>query len=160
MAAPQPVILVLHGPNLNLLGTREPAVYGTATLADLDAALREHAATKGVNLRIHQSNHEGTLIDLIHATTRGRWAAGLLINPGAYAHTSYAIRDAIAAVGLPAVEVHLTDIATRETWRRESVIAPVCLTMLAGKGIASYLEGLDRLVEEVAPAGTASPGSA
>ncbi len=101
-------ILVLHGPNLNLLGVREPGVYGTATLADVDARLQAEAAQHGATLRILQSNHEGALIDAIH-TARG-WADGILINPGALTHTSYALRDAIAGVGLPCVEVHLSNI--------------------------------------------------
>ena len=101
-------ILVLHGPNLNLLGTREPGVYGTTTLADINAALEREASARGVTLRILQSNHEGALIDAIHEARA--WADGILINPGAFTHYSYALRDAIAAVGLPCVEVHLSNI--------------------------------------------------
>ena len=140
-------ILVLHGPNLNLLGEREPAVYGTLTLAGLDRLILAEASRLGLRVRIFQSNHEGGLIDLLHK--HRRWAKGVLINPGAYTHYSYALRDALAAVALPAVEVHLSDIHKREKWRRISVTAPACAATILGKGAGSYLEGLKRLKREI-----------
>ena len=136
-------ILVLHGPNLNLLGEREPKIYGTMTLAQINARLRKHARKRGVSLRIFQDNCEGTLIDLLHG--HRKWAQGVVFNPGAYTHTSYALRDAVAAIGLPTIEVHLTDVKKREAFRRRSVIAPVCLAAVSGKGAGSYLEAIDRL---------------
>lgn len=140
-------VLVLHGPNLNLLGEREPALYGTLTLGALDRLLRAEARRLGLRLRVFQSNHEGELIDLLHR--HRRWARGVLINPGAYAHYSYALRDALAAVALPAVEVHLTDIRKREKWRRTSVTARACAATVMGKGAGSYLDGLERLRREL-----------
>jgi 3-dehydroquinate dehydratase-2 len=141
-------ILVLHGPNLNLLGEREPDVYGTMTLARLNAKLRAQARKRGAVLRIFQDNCEGTLIDLIHK--HRRWAKGLIFNPGAYAHYSYALRDAVAAARIPTVEVHLSDIRHREPFRRLSVIAPVCAAAVSGKGFGSYLEALDILTRAAA----------
>lgn len=140
-------LLVLHGPNLNLLGRREPGVYGTTTLAEIDAYLQEQAATLSATLRIVQSNHEGALIDEIHSALE--WANGILINAGAYTHTGYALRDAIAAVGLPTVEVHLSNVHAREEFRHKSVLAPVCRGQIAGFGPNSYLLGLRALVDIV-----------
>lgn len=138
-------ILVLHGPNLNLLGTREPEVYGRTTLADIDRELSALAVELGVAIEAFQSNHEGALIDRIHAASR-EGVAGILINPGAYTHTSIALRDALSAVALPAVEVHLSNIHARESFRRRSHIAPVVVAQVAGFGAASYGLALRGLV--------------
>ncbi|TLM68930.1 MAG: type II 3-dehydroquinate dehydratase [Deltaproteobacteria bacterium] len=137
--------LVLHGPNLNLLGTREPDVYGRATLADIDGGLAGLAGELGVSIESFQSNHEGALIDRIHAAAR-EGIAGILINPGAYTHTSIALRDALAAVAIPAVEVHLSNIHARESFRRRSHIAPVVVAQIAGFGAAGYGLALRGLV--------------
>jgi 3-dehydroquinate dehydratase-2 len=134
-------VLVIHGPNLHLLGRRAPALYGKASLKDLDAALKKRAAALGFGLRVFQSNCEGAIIDLL--TANAGWADALIINPGAYTHYSYAIRDAIEALDLPAIEVHLTDIAKREPFRRVSVIKPVCVAQFKGEGPGSYLKALD-----------------
>ncbi len=137
-------ILVVHGPNLNLLGTREPGVYGTMTLAELNRRLRAMARERGVVLRIFQSNSEGALIDCLHANRR--WAHGVVLNPAAYTHYSYALRDAVVAVGLPAVEVHLSDIHKREPFRSVSVIEPVCVKQIFGLGWESYAKGIETLL--------------
>jgi 3-dehydroquinate dehydratase-2 len=138
-------ILVVHGPNLNLLGEREPAVYGTLTLAQLDAHIAAHARTRGVTVRFYQSNHEGRLLDRLQSARH--WAAGVVINPGAYGHTSYALRDCIAGIRIPTVEVHLSDVEQREAFRRVSTIADVCVAKIGGRGKASYTDAIDLLIE-------------
>ena len=136
-------VLVLHGPNLNLLGTREPDVYGTDTLADIDSQLTALAEELKIMIRIKQSNSEEALIESLHSSRE--WANGVLFNPGAFTHTSVALRDAIAAIDIPVVEVHLSNIHARESFRRDSLLAPVCIGSISGFGTNSYMLGLQAL---------------
>lgn len=138
-------VLVIHGPNLNLLGVREPEIYGSKTLAQIDREIQASALALGVTVRIVQSNHEGAIIDELHRADAT--ADAVILNPGAYTHYSYAIADAVAAITLPVIEVHLSNIAARESFRRTSVIAPACVGSIAGFGPQSYLLALRAAAE-------------
>ena len=138
-------ILLLHGPNLNLLGYREPDVYGRKSLSDINEAVAVAANREHIKLRALQSNHEGTLIDAVQEAMG--WAHGIIINPGGYTHTSIALRDAISGVRLPTIEVHLSNIHAREAFRRESLIAPVCSGQISGLGWRGYLYALRALID-------------
>jgi 3-dehydroquinate dehydratase II len=144
-------VLVLHGPNLNLLGTRDPAVYGTVTLAEIDAELAHRAKKRDAKVRCFQSNLEGELVDQIQQAKE--WADAIVINPGGYTHTSVAIRDAIEAVQLPAVEVHLSNIHAREPFRHGSITAAMCIGQICGFGANSYYLGLDAALAHVDASG-------
>ncbi|MDV8150036.1 type II 3-dehydroquinate dehydratase [Arthrobacter sp. B10-11] len=138
-------ILVLNGPNLNLLGTREPEKYGTATLADVEQLAKDTASGYGLDVECFQSNHEGALVDAIHAA-RGK-AVGIVLNAGAYTHTSVAIRDAISAVQVPAVEVHITNVHAREEFRHHSYLSDISKAVIAGAGVMGYRFAVEYLAE-------------
>ena len=142
-------LLILNGPNLNLLGLREPEIYGTASYADLCETCHKYAAQRGVELEIFQSNHEGALIDRIQQAY-GR-ADGIVFNPAGYTHTSVALLDALLAVGIPTVEVHLSDLSRREAFRQVSYIRQACIATVSGRGIDGYLEAMDLLLERLRP---------
>lgn len=149
------IILLVHGPNLNLLGTRDASLYGGKTLADIEKLVADAAAKGGHTVRSFQSNHEGALIDFLQkesapsSTSSGQAAAGVIINPGALTHYSYALFDALVDTHLPAVEVHLSDVNAREPWRKLSVTAPACIAQIAGKKEQGYLEALALLVSKL-----------
>ena len=140
-------ILVVNGPNLNLLGSRSPEIYGKETLDELMTWLENSPESLNQKFKFYQSNHEGDIIDVIH--DEKEWADGILINAGAFTHYSYSIRDAIDAVNIPTVEVHISDIKNRETFRKYSVLKDICLSQVAGLGKYSYLEGVKILKENV-----------
>lgn len=137
-------ILLIHGPNLNLLGWREPSIYGTVSFDEINARMKKAAAENNAELTVFQSNSEGALVDAIHDARN--WADGIIINPGAYSHYSIALRDALSAVKLPTIEVHLSNIHAREEFRHKLVLTPVCVGMICGLGWRGYLYGLQALI--------------
>ncbi|HEX9576507.1 MAG TPA: type II 3-dehydroquinate dehydratase [Myxococcales bacterium] len=139
-------ILLLNGPNLNLLGEREPEIYGKTTLAQIEQMVQARARELGATVRAFQSNHEGALIDELHQARF--WARGVIFNPGAFTHYSYALRDAISSTRLRVVEVHISDLSKRETWRQTSLIADVAAHRIMGKGVAGYVEALEWLMAQ------------
>ena len=140
-------LLLVNGPNLNLLGTREPAVYGTATLADVERVTTDAAARRGFEIRAVQSNHEGVLLDAIHAARED--CAGIVINPGGLTHTSVVLRDALSGVGLPVAEVHISDILSREEFRHRSYVADVAIVHVIGEGVPGYARAVELLIDAV-----------
>ena len=143
-------ILVINGPNINMLGIREPDIYGRTTYADLCAMIRSHAADKGVEITLYQSNHEGDLVDAIQQACGTQDA--VVINPAAYTHTSVALLDALKAVALPAIEVHISDPDTREKFRRVSYVRSACVKTICGHGLNGYLEAIDFLIDHLSEA--------
>lgn len=146
MSAPRRLLLV-NGPNLNLLGTREPEIYGHDTLADVEQLVTDTAAARGYEVRAIQSNHEGVLIDAIHAARAD--CAGIVINPGGLTHTSVVLRDALAGVALPVAEVHISDVMAREQFRHFSYVADVAVVHVIGKGVAGYATAVDQLIDVI-----------
>ena len=137
-------LLVINGPNLNLLGVREPGIYGAETYAELCRRVKEHAEERGVDVELYQSNHEGDLIDRVQLAYGN--TDGIVINPGGYTHTSVALLDAVKAVGIPTVEVHISDVSSREDFRQVSYIRLACIATIAGHGLNGYLEAMDLLI--------------
>ena len=157
-----PTVFVLNGPNLNLLGTREPAVYGSRTLADLEAVCRDAASRHGLDLEFRQSNHEGALIDWIQEAGRGHASgsvAGVVCNAGAYTHTSVALHDAVKATGVPVIEVHLSNVHAREPFRHHSFLAPVAIGIVIGFGADGYALAIDALARRTAAGASGGPAS-
>lgn len=150
-------LLILNGPNLNLLGRREPDIYGNRTYDDLCKLIRDHASACRCQVELLQSNHEGALIDAIQTARND--CGGIVINPGAYAHYSYALYDALRCAGIPAVEVHISDITTREPFRAVSVTAPACVLTVAGHGLEGYLEAMDFLLARAKDGAGAGEGA-
>ncbi|MGN8551929.1 UNVERIFIED_CONTAM: 3-dehydroquinate dehydratase [Microbacterium sp. SLM126] len=146
MTVPRRLLLV-NGPNLNLLGAREPEIYGTATLADVEDLARAAAAARGFEVRAVQSNHEGVLLDAIHAARED--CAGIVINPGGLTHTSVVLRDALSGVALPVAEVHISDVRAREPFRHHSYVADIALVHVTGEGVAGYATAVDRLIAAI-----------
>jgi 3-dehydroquinate dehydratase II len=142
-----PSVLVLNGPNLNLLGLREPGVYGSTTMEDINNRMIELGKELGIEVRCFQSNHEGALIDALHDARN--WAGGVIFNPGGYTHTSVALRDAISAIKIPVIEVHISNVHAREEFRHHSMISAVCAGTISGLGVQSYLLGLRGLAEKI-----------
>lgn len=140
-------LCIINGPNLNMLGIREPDIYGRTTYADLCALIKDHAQARGVDVEIYQSNHEGDLVDKIQACYEN--ADGIVINPAAYTHTSVALLDAVKAVGIPTVEIHISDVSQREDFRQVSYIRAACCKTITGHGIQGYIEAMDHLLDEV-----------
>ncbi|MCW3494516.1 type II 3-dehydroquinate dehydratase [Microbacterium sp. SSM24] len=140
-------LLLVNGPNLNLLGTREPDIYGTATLADVEEMTRAAAAARGFDIRAVQSNHEGVLLDAIHAARED--CAGIVINPGGLTHTSVVLRDALSGVALPVAEVHISDVRSREPFRHHSYVADVAIVHVVGEGVDGYATAVDRLISAI-----------
>ncbi|MRH29735.1 type II 3-dehydroquinate dehydratase [Microbacterium sp. SYP-A9085] len=147
MSAPRRLLLV-NGPNLNLLGTREPEIYGTATLGDVERITQDAAGRHGFEVRAVQSNHEGVLIDAIHAARTD--CAGIVINPGGLTHTSVVLRDALSGVALPVAEVHISDVNAREEFRRHSYVADIAAVHVVGEGVAGYATAVDLLIDVIA----------
>lgn len=140
-------LCIINGPNLNMLGIREPDIYGRTTYADLCALIEDHASARGIDVEIYQSNHEGDLVDRIQACYSDG-TNGIVINPAAYTHTSVALLDAVKAVGIPTVEIHISDVSSREDFRQTSYIRAACVKTICGHGIQGYLEGMDHLLDE------------
>ena len=142
-------ILVINGPNLNMLGIREPGIYGTDSYETLCRKVRDYAAARGVEVELYQSNHEGDLVDKIQAAYRN--TDGIVINPGAYTHTSVALLDAVKAVGIPTVEVHISDVSKREAFRQVSYIRAACVATISGHGLDGYIEAMALLIDKKTP---------